>query len=169
MAAIKEQMIFPYRAVGYDMEKGGRIMMTVKRSSVFPAPEEVIFGKLQKLETLQYIAYPYAIFIPMDETDELIWEEGSSNSFRFKIFGLIPFGIHTINVIRFGWGDGIYTKECNQYVPIWNHEIIMEKLDESHTKYTDIVDIEAGWKTAFVYLWAKAFYMHRQKKWLKLL
>ena len=36
-------------------------------------------------------------------------------------------------------------------------------------KYTDIVEIDAGWKTVFVYLWAVCFYMHRQKKWIKLL
>lgn len=144
-------------------------MMTVKKSSVFPASKEVVFGKLQKLKTLQYIAYPYAAFTPIDGSDELIWEEGSSNSFQFKILGLIPFGVHTIHVIHFGKDEGIYTEEGNKHVSIWNHEIILEKIDESHTKYTDIVEIEAGWKTVFVYLWAKAFYMHRQKKWLEYL
>ncbi|MGN0667556.1 MAG: hypothetical protein ACI4KF_13685 [Huintestinicola sp.] len=144
-------------------------MMTVKKASVFPASKEVIFEKLQKLKSLQYIAYPYATFTPMDGIDELIWEEDSTSSFKFKMFGVIPFGIHTINVVRFGRDEGIYTIEGNKYVPVWNHEIILEEIDELHTKYTDIVSIEAGWKTVFVYLWAKAFYSHRQKKWLKLL
>ena len=34
--------------------------MIVMKSSVFPAARETVFEKLQKLETLQYIARPYA-------------------------------------------------------------------------------------------------------------
>ena len=37
------------------------------------------------------------------------------------------------------------------------------------TEYTDGVDIKAGWKTPFIWIWAKAFYAHRQRKWIKLL
>ena len=33
----------------------------------------------------------------------------------------------------------------------------------------DRVEIHAGWKTFFVWLWAEAFYAHRQKKWIRLL
>lgn len=29
--------------------------------------------------------------------------------------------------------------------------------------------IHAGWKTVFVWLWAKMFYAHRQRKWIRLL
>ena len=31
------------------------------------------------------------------------------------------------------------------------------------------VEIGAGWKTAAIWLWVKAFYAHRQRKWIKLL
>lgn len=65
------------------------------------------------------------------------------SSYQFKLFGLIPFGIHTIKVIRFGLEEGIFTKESNQHVPVW--------------------------KTVFVYLWAVCFDSHRQKKWIKML
>ena len=33
---------------------------------------------------------------------------------------------------------------------------------------TDEVEIQAGWKTVFIWLWARAFYTHRQRKWIKL-
>ena len=96
--------------------------MIVKKSSVFPASRDVVFEKLQKLETLQYIAKPYATFEPVG-ADE----------------------------------------------PVWNHDITMIPLDGNHTKYTDQVEIRAGWKTAFIWLWANAFYVHRQRKWIRLL
>lgn len=144
-------------------------MMTVRKTSVFPAAEKEIFKKLQKLKTLQYIAYPLATFKPVDGNDKLVWKAGTVYSYKFKLFGFIPFGIHTIQVIRFGLEEGIFTKESNQHVPVWNHTIIIGKIDSNSTKYTDIVDIDAGWKTVFVYLWAVCFYSHRQKKWIKML
>ena len=39
--------------------------MIVQKTSVFPASREMIFQKIQKLETLQYIARPYATFEPV--------------------------------------------------------------------------------------------------------
>lgn len=55
------------------------------------------------------------------------------------------------------------------YVPTWNHRILLKPLGEKESQYTDVVEIYAGWKTPFVCLWAKIFYSHRHKKWLKLL
>lgn len=127
-------------------------MLTVKKSSVFPAAKDEIFRRLQKLKTLQYIAHPYATFKSVDDTEELTWQEDSAFAFHFKLFALIPFGVHTIKVIQFDIEKGIYTQEGNKHVPVWNHKIILEKIDEKNTKYTDIVEIQAGWKTLFVYL-----------------
>jgi len=54
-------------------------------------------------------------------------------------------------------------------VPVGNHTIRLERIDSGHTRYTDEVEIGAGWKTPFVCLWAKLFYAHRQRKWVRLL
>lgn len=141
----------------------------IEKTSVFPATKEVVFEKLKELKTLQYVAKPYATFTPEPGCEEMIWEENAVFSFQFKLFGLIPFGAHVIKVITFNADDGIFTNEHNTHVPIWNHRIILQTLDENNTRYTDEVEIGAGWKTIFVYLWAKAFYSHRQRKWLKFL
>lgn len=145
------------------------IMMTVRKTSVFPASKEEIFRKLQRLKTLQYIAYPMATFTPVDRNHRLRWKEETASSYKFRLFGIIPFGIHTIRVIYFDLEKGIYTNESNTHVPVWNHKILIEKMDDKNTRYTDIVDIEAGWKTVFIYLWAVCFYSHRQRKWIELL
>ena len=86
-------------------------MKTVKKTSIFPVSKKKVFAKLLKLSTLQYIAYPYATFTPLDGTDNMSWEVGSTSRFKFRLFGFIPFGTHTINVIRFGSDEGIYTHE----------------------------------------------------------
>jgi len=141
--------------------------MIVQKTSVFPASKDDIFRKLQQLETLKYIAKPFATFEPIGEVSN-VWTIGNTSSYRFKLFGFIPFGTHTIHIVRFD-PDGISSKEGNAHVPVWNHEISLVEVDPCHTRYTDRVEIKAGWKTFFVWLWAKAFYAHRQSRWIKLL
>ena len=141
--------------------------MIVQKSALFPASKETAFRKLQQLETLQLIAKPFATFEPVGETVST-WEVGSTSAYQFRLFGLIPYGTHTIHILRFD-PDGVSSREKNAHVPVWNHEISLVEKDESHTLYTDRVEIRAGWKTAFIWLWVNAFYAHRQRKWVRLL
>ena len=141
--------------------------MIVKKSSVFPASRDVIFEKLQKLETLQYIAEPYATFEPVGAA-EPVWTVGSTSAYRFRLFSVISFGTHKIHIVRFD-PEGVSSREGNEHVSVWNHDITMIPRDENHTEYTDQIEIRAGWKTVLIWLWAKAFYAHRQRKWIRLL
>lgn len=141
---------------------------TVYKKSIFPADADSVFSLLRNLETLQHIAKPYASFTPTDGNCNVRWEKGQTISFEFKLFCLLPYGIHTIHVIDFS-KDSIYTNESNTYVPIWNHRIKLKALPDGSTEYSDEVVIGAGWKTELVWLWANFFYTHRQKKWIKLL
>ena len=69
---------------------------------------------------------------------------------------------HSIKVVRFDKNTfSTYTNETNKMAPIWNHKIILKELDEKTTRYTDEVEINAGWSLIFC--------GHRQRKWLKLL
>ncbi len=142
---------------------------TIARSTQLKAGKDEIFLRLQKLETLQHIAFPYAKFVLTGDNERLEWKEGSEFSFRFYLFGFIPLGIHEIHVLSFDKDSGISTEERNKLVPLWNHRIYLEVIDHKTTRYTDEVEIGAGWKTPFVALWAKMFYAHRQRKWQKLL
>ena len=142
--------------------------MIVKKTSVFPAKQSKVFALLQRFDTLVYIAKPYAKFKSIDEQTELVWEVGRSFSFFFKMFGFITLGVHVINVKEFNPAN-IYTNEGNPFCRVWNHRIIIKETADGKTEYTDEVEIEAGWKIPFVYWWAKAFYLHRQKKWIRLL
>ena len=141
--------------------------MIVHRTSVFPAKREAVFEKLQRLETLQAVAAPYASFTPVSENTDTVWQVGSISSYRFKLFGFIPFGTHTIRIERFDI-DAIQSRERNEHVPAWDHKITLRDRGDE-TEYTDEVELRAGWKTMFIWLWAKAFYAHRQRKWIRLL
>jgi hypothetical protein len=142
---------------------------TIVKSTLLQAEKKEVFSKLQELKTLQYLAAPFAKFIPLDNDQQKNWQDSSIFSFRLYLFGVIPFGIHTIHVLSFNEDSGISTREQNTHVPVWNHRIYLESVDKKTTRYTDEVEIGAGWKTPFVVLWAKAFYAHRQRKWQRLL
>ena len=141
--------------------------MIVQRTSVFPADRDTVFQKLRQLSTLQTIAAPYAAFEPVNGA-ATAWAVGGTSAYRFRLFSFIPFGTHRIHIVRFD-SDGISSREGNEHVPVWNHDIRLRPLDGHRTEYTDRVEIHAGWKTAFVWLWAEAFYAHRQRKWIRLL
>ena len=141
--------------------------MNVRKTSIFPARRADVFARLRRLETFQYIAAPYATFTPVEGGGDFSWRVGETSSYRFKLFGIIPYGTHTIRIERFDI-DGIRSREGNEHVPVWDHTIWLRDLGE-RTEYTDEVKIEAGWKTIFIWLWAQAFYAHRQKKWIRLL
>ena len=141
--------------------------MIVQKSSLFPASQETVFRKLQQLETLQTIAKPYATFEPIGEA-VTTWAVGSTSAYRLRLFGVIPCGTHTIHILHFD-PDGVSSQEGNGHVPVWNHEIRLVEKGENHTLYTDRMEIHAGWKTFFIWLWANAFYAHRQRKWIQLL
>lgn len=142
--------------------------MTVKKTSILPAPRSIIFAKLTELKTLQYIAKPYATLEPVNGADDFKWQVGGKSSYKFRLLGFILFGVHTIHIERFD-EECVSSREGNPHVPVWNHEIFLEKRGENSTLYTDKVTIKAGWKTFFVWLWANCFYAHRQRRWKKLL
>lgn len=143
---------------------------TITITSVFPAAINQIWPLLTKVETLQFIAAPYASFVPLEKGGELAWREGETARYNLRIFGFFPMGTHTIAVKTFDEETHkVFTEEHNRMVPVWNHAISLVALSEESAEYTDNVDIDAGWITPFVVLWSKLFYRHRQKKWLRLL
>ena len=141
--------------------------MIVRKTSLFSTCREKVFEKLQRSDTLQYVAAPYASFTPVNKDIDMVWQIGSTSSYGFKLFGIIPFGTHTIHIERFDI-DGIQSREHNEHVPLWDHKITLRDAG-TQTEYTDEVEILAGWKTPFIWLWANAFYAHRQRKWIRLL
>ncbi len=143
--------------------------MTVRESKVFPASKDEVFNILKNFDILKQITHPYISFTPVGRSEDLEWKVGETFVFKAKLLTFIPFGTHTINVIEFDKDTRIYTNEVNTYVPVWNHEVTLKSLSDGSTEYSDIVEIYAGWKTVFVYAWAKLFYRHRQRKWVVIL
>jgi len=142
----------------------------LRKSSVLPIGAEELWEEIKYFKSLQYISYPYAVFESVNGRKDFLWKKGRTFQLNCKIFNFIPFGVHTIKITDFDSESlEISSKESNSHVPVWNHKIYIKPVDSTHTKYMDKVEIDAGWKTTFIYMWAKLFYSHRHRKWKKII
>jgi len=139
-------------------------------SSTFPVSKDQIWNKIQQVETLRYVARPYAMFDPVGEIPTE-WKEGDTYVFRTRMHSILPIGKHTIRIVQTNREKGeIVSCEFDKVVRIWEHTIRMKENGAvSVTDYTDIVSIYAGILTPVVAWWSVRFYKHRQRKWKKLL
>jgi hypothetical protein len=86
--------------------------------------------------------------------------------FRIYLFGIIPLGTHTIFLERIDpEAREIQSRESAFLVRRWDHLVRVRPAGYGQTLYSDEILIEAGWLTAFVWLFAQWFYRHRQRRW----
>ena len=139
-------------------------MKTVTVSSYYEYDPEDFWRLIQKPSTLNFITQGFVSFDWLDPLSE-DWLEGVVYRVRFKIFGIIPMGgIHSLKIEKIDHIDKILrSQESNDLIQIWNHDLIVQK-ENDLTKYTDRIDIEAGFLTSFVCIFAKCFYRHRQRR-----
>jgi hypothetical protein len=50
----------------------------------------------------------------------------------------------------------------------WDHDVVVERLDDDRSRYTDPVLVDAGPVTMPVAMFAWLFYRYRQRRWRKL-
>ena len=144
---------------------GRKVVVT----SVFETDIENIWRKIQDIETLRDICKPKASFISYGNIPP-VWKEGETFYFKMFLHRFIPIGKHTINIIKIDKeARKIVLNEYNKRVTIWNHYIQMEKIAENVTRYTESIELHAGYLTQFAAWWALKFYKHRQKKWQEII
>lgn len=115
---------------------------------------------------LKFVAHPIVHFTPIEpSTWPVTWAEGTY-WVGVKILGFLPFGKQAIVISFPKSGDGFHLRD-NGYsglVKVWDHTISIAT-EAGQTRYIDSVTIEAGVFTIPVWLFAQAFYRHRQRRW----
>ena len=140
-------------------------------TTILDCPKERVWQEVQTVRLLAYIAAPMVIFEPLQPTRfPEIWGE-ACYQVRMKIFGRFSFGRHWIVISKPLAATGAFQLRDNGYgdrISKWDHWITIQDEPNEKTRYTDYVDIEAGFLTPFVWLFSQAFYRHRQRQWQKL-
>lgn len=136
------------------------------------APVQRVREELITTRLLAYVAAPLMRFkaIAPPRLPDIWGEDRYLVGLRF--LGLLPLGRQWIVTSTEASNDGVFRLRDNGHgtlVKQWDHLITVEPLDDDHCRYTDQVSIEAGLLTPLAYLYARAFYAHRQRRWRKLI
>lgn len=143
--------------------------MRVFVESLFQCDAEMAWSAVQNSEVLVEVAAPLVLICPpKDETFPQRWAAGSSVRCRCILFGILPLVTRTLRFERIdSLARQIQTRETDPLVRRWDHLISIRPADNGCCWYSDEIEIEAGWRTPFVWLFASVLYSHRQRRWKK--
>lgn len=143
---------------------------TIALTTHIPATPGRIWQEVQRPQLLDYVARGLVRFHPVKGRPfPEIWSEGQYKAWLL-LFGFLPIGWQIIG-IEFPPAAGprkqLRDNGCGWMIKTWDHMITVEP-DGEGTRYTDSVVIDAGLFTLPVTLFARIFYAHRQRRWLRL-
>ncbi|MGB0439966.1 MAG: hypothetical protein ACPGFC_07670, partial [Paracoccaceae bacterium] len=88
---------------------------------------------------------------------------------RVSLLGVLPWQPYRIEMLEFSEEDRVMQSlEQGSGVQMWRHRATATET-ATGSRLTDVIDIEAGWKTPVVAAWARWMYQGRHKPRLELL
>ncbi len=145
--------------------------MIARIRTILPCTESQLWQKISQPTSLQYVASPILGFVPA-RGDELTgqWRVGCTYRLKLYFLKLIPLGWHTIRLLKMDKKTNtISSQESGLLAQVWNHNISFREVASGKVSYTDEIEIQAGWLTPAIWLFAHLFYRHRQRRWKVLL
>lgn len=144
--------------------------MIAKISTNIKTNEKTLWDELQKVSSLIHVASPVLKFKPLKGVDiPEKWIPGNEYKFKLSFFGIVPLGNHSIKLVELNKEENhIVSNERGSLTRVWNHTIKFQAIDDQTVKYTDEIEIKAGFFTLLIWLFANIFYRHRQNRWKKL-
>lgn len=131
------------------------------------APPDVVWQHVQTTQLLDYVAAPMVRFEPVRPSVlPREWIDGVYEV-RMRLWGWLPAGRHTIRITRRLDGEvrSLRDNGGGDLAKVWNHHIQVEPAPGGKTRYTDSLEVRAGTLTPLVWLFARLFYRHRQRRW----
>lgn len=145
-------------------------MTNIEISCVLPVSPDEIWEHVKTSRLLDYITKGMIRFKPIAPKEfPEIWEPGQYKAALYWK-GIMPVGWQVIQIESIPERDGVRFIRDNGYgalIKTWDHMIEIAPHDDG-TKYTDRITVRAGLLTPLVALFAKRFYIHRQKRWRRL-
>lgn len=142
----------------------------ILRTSIIEANINDIWSEISKISSFHYIASPMLSLSPIIDKNIKRWSEGRVYFFKLKLFNLIPLGTHRLVLTMMDrFGHKIYSNESNDFITSWKHNISLEKIDENHSEYTDMIEFEAKKHSSLIRFFSELFLIHRQRRLAKLM
>lgn len=142
-------------------------MKTVEVTTHLNADPDRVWEAANTSRLLLFVVKPMMHFIPVKpKVLPELWEEGDY-LLRMKWFGIVPFGRQVISVSRPPPQGPVRMLRDNGHGTLirrWDHLISIGPEGDG-TRYTDKIEIDAGFLTQLVSAFARKFYAHRQERW----
>lgn len=140
--------------------------MRLQCTSLLPCPVDRLRTELQRPVLLQHVSLPMLAFVPVDPPEfPAVWAPGRYRA-ELRIGGRFSIGGHTLNPLPLPpgseplvWHDAGFSN----LIKVWDHKIEIEDV-HGMTRYSDVVEVHAGPLTVAAWLFACAFYAHRQRR-----
>jgi hypothetical protein len=138
--------------------------MRLECISLIACPVERLARELEHPALFHYVTAPMLTFVPVDPPEfPDPWRPGKYRA-RLLVGGRLPIGDHTLDVRDDVSGDVVWHDAgYSGLIKLWDHKIVLEDA-YGMTRYRDVVEIHAGPLTLPAWLFAKAFYSHRQRR-----
>ena len=140
--------------------------MRLECTSLLPCSVARLTPELAKPMLLNWISWPMLHFEAI--SPPLFAERFAAEKYltRLRIGGRLSIGEHTLDLqIAPGDRPGLVWHDAgySPLIKVWDHKI---RLADYHgmTRYTDAVEVHAGPLTPAAWLFASAFYTHRQRR-----
>lgn len=141
--------------------------MIVQRETVLPCTPDAAWREVKRPALLIEVAHPLVTLKPVEPaTFSAEWPAQQRVQLRSYLLQFIPLGLRTLYFEQID-NDArvIQTREHDRLIRKWDHRIEIRPNGDGKTRYSDTVEIDAGLVTLPVWLFARVFYWHRQRRW----
>ncbi|AHM05363.1 hypothetical protein roselon_03092 [Roseibacterium elongatum DSM 19469] len=141
----------------------------VTRHTRLNAPPDAVLAAVTSPRVLCHIAAPLIRFAPVDPPDWPARFAPGPHVVAMYGIGWVPLGRQVIDISypeATPEKDALVARDNGHSAMIrrWDHWIIIRPDGAGGSHYTDRVEIEAGWRTGAVALFARLFFAHRQSR-----
>jgi hypothetical protein len=146
-------------------------MKTVIVSTELPAPPERVWELLQLSSTLVFVTDGRQQFSEADRFP-VVWTAGTRVVTDVRLLGRVTVKDYEIYFSKIDHRSlCMQTQESGSSVKRWNHTMQIDHIsgESGCCRYTDTIEIDAGWSTSVACAYARFSYRYRQRRWIELL
>ena len=144
--------------------------MIVNRTVELAATSDEVWQALKLRDSFLYVTRGAMAFRGANQWPEVLMSEGTHIDTKVYLFGWIPWSSHTFEITDVDVSaKKIETEEQGGMIRSWRHTMKVVATSDNHCRYTaDWIDLDAGFLTLPIWLFANAFYWYRQRRWRRL-
>lgn len=143
-------------------------MQTIEVSTELDADADRVWAAMQHPTTFLYVCCGL-LGVPALAGRSEPFREGESGTGWLFLFHVLPLSRHTMELASLD--DSTRTMRSREHGGVlraWNHTLHVEPLGGGRSRYSDVVEIDAGPLTGVVAWLAVRIYRYRQRRWRRL-